>query len=431
MINKNVYICENMLQMENINTLLRKMSVIQMKYDILAEADEQFNIFSILHKEHDERRLHSRFISALLSPNGSHKMGTCFLDEFLQMLNIETCFFNNAIVYPSESDKSENCHLDILIIDRNSKSAIIIENKINAGDCNNESGGQLERYYEHVIVNEKIPEKNIYVFYLTLDGHDPSDTSLGTKYPMLEKKYVCLSYRIHIQDWMRNCFSRTASFPFIRESISQYIILIRKMTNDISVEERLEIKRLIGKSSDNMKSTKLLVENFKHVKWHTVRSFWDELAQELQLQGYEVTLQPTDNDITNTTHFESYKKGYRKNDDYGIYFIPFDGLQLYIWNDFDYYLYYGIEKEDKKVSSKYKNSIMNFLEKYTEYESTKGGSSLIWKEFDFHESEKIYFADFSYEGTFNLINDDYRKKMIHKIITELNKFINRIKRFNL
>ena len=42
------------------------------------EAESKFNIFTALHNERDEKRLHSRFIAYLLNPNSKHKKVTCF-----------------------------------------------------------------------------------------------------------------------------------------------------------------------------------------------------------------------------------------------------------------------------------------------------------------------------------------------------------------
>ena len=68
------------------------------------------------------------------------------------------------------------------------------------------------------------------------------------------------------------------------------------MTNDVDIEERLEIKQLIGESQSNMKSAKLLIDNIKHLHWHTISEFWDNLANSLKAKGYEVLSQPQTSD---------------------------------------------------------------------------------------------------------------------------------------
>ena len=415
--------------MNNINILLQQLSLIKMKYDKIEESEEKFNIFSVLHKEHDERRLHSRFISVMLSPKGSHQMGDDFLNLFLdtlkrnETLKINSECFANAEVYPTEANKTENNNIDILIIDRNSKNAVIIENKIYAGDSNSQDSGQLERYYSHILINERIPEDNISVLYLSLDGHEPSEKSIGNKYPKLKEKYRCISYKSEIKQWLDLVIMKTVSKPFLRESISQYLKLIKKMTNDISVEERLEIMRQIAISKENMQGAKLLVENFKHVKWHTVHSFWTELEHSLIHKGYTVTDRPKPKDIEYITHYDNYKKGFTSKK-HGIYFTVLDGLDIYIWHTWDKYLYYGIAKSKIDLSIESDTKIKKIIEEDNNYQCSD--RSHIWKEFDLPNEEKIWLADFSYEGTFNLIDDKYRELIIKKIIQEIDKFISKV-----
>ncbi len=170
--------------MSNLTYLLKELALIQKEYDFKRAQEEQFNIFSVLHKEHDERRLHSRFIAALLDPHGSHELGVAFLEQFIALLNevlgegtpASKIILDESqvVVYPEAWNKSEYKNIDILLLDKKSKKAVIIENKINAGDSITEAGGQLYRYYEYALNTERIPDQNIYLYYLTLDGHAPS-----------------------------------------------------------------------------------------------------------------------------------------------------------------------------------------------------------------------------------------------------------------
>ena len=94
-----------MTKYKNISYLLKELSIISMKYEILYEQKEKFNIFSVLHKDHDERRLHSRFIAALLNPEGTHKKGNIFLSLFLNVIEVELQDITKVKVYPEELDK--------------------------------------------------------------------------------------------------------------------------------------------------------------------------------------------------------------------------------------------------------------------------------------------------------------------------------------
>jgi len=415
---------ENLFQ-----NLLSKLSVIEYKYHILDSNEEQFNIFTALHKQNDEVRLHSRFLSVLLSPISKHKNGDTFLRLFLNTLLIEDFDIDGIEVFPTENEKSEYKEIDILIINRKNRQAIIIENKIEASDSNHENRGQLEGYFDLIQSIERIPANNIKTFYLTLDRHEPSYKSLG-KYISLENiNGRTIDYEHEIADWLNLCLKETANQPFLRESIIQYLNLIQRMTNNIDLQERFEIRDLIASSSENMNSARLLMNNFKHVKWHTVREFWNEIKEELIKSGYEILNFPTDNNITDTTHFESYKKDYNSKNDYGIKLKVANGLVLWVWNGTgNDWLYWGASRHE--LSAEYQEKINSYrIDNPSDFKSSV--NSFIWKYFELIEEENIFFPNFGLSGTFNLIDRNYRTRIIRdKLVSEIRNFIERLSSYN-
>jgi len=412
-----------MTKYKNISYLLKELSIISMKYEILYEQKEKFNIFSVLHKDHDERRLHSRFIAALLNPEGTHKKGNIFLSLFLNVIDVELQDITKVKVYPEELDKKEYNNIDILILNKK-KEAIIIENKIYAGDSNSDKDGQLERYYNRVKNEDKVPEKEITTLYLTLDGHDPSDESIGTDKTLEDINGQCVSYDNHIIDWLNQCLKEVTNSPFLRESILQYKSLLEKMTgNQTDTEHRLAIRDTIAKSEESMKAAKELIDNFKHVKWHTVRNFWDELSNEIKRLGYEITMTPNNKEVTDITHYEAYRKGQKDKQACGIFFKVDEGLIVNIYHWADYPLHLSCDKED--VNDKYKKAIATLLQRGNTYE--KDESCLIFKTLFSKEENKIWLNNFELDGTFNLIDEAYRKKAITEICNEIKQFVKDLK----
>lgn len=413
--------------MNNISLFLKELNVIREDYERRAKHEEQFNIFSVLYKSNDEVNLHSRFISSLLNPYGSHRLSDFCLRSFLETCRYPSQFVTKLLapgveVYPNEYDQSERDEIDILIINKRTSFALFIENKIGAKDSNHDEHGQLEGYYQVLIEKHHIPEENLEAMFLS-PRREPSDESIGNRYPRLKKILKIIHYNDVIIEWLFICLKTVVDKPFLRETILQYIKLIQEMTNDTSVEERLEVKKLIGKSMDNMASAKLLIENFKHVKWHTVADFWNELTLKLQSIGYEMTEGVNLNEIAFVTHNEQYKQGY-KNKEFGIYFMPKTGLHMYVWYEYGYSLYYGI-CSDEKLSVEYKNRIKQLL---TLDNLLIAGDDeyAVYKEFDLPEEEQIWFSDFSYIGTFNLINDEYRHRIIDKLVANIQMFVERL-----
>lgn len=190
------------------------MNILKNHFENLLQRQKKsdYNIFSVLHTEHDETRLHSRFISFLLNPNASHGLGHTFLDLFLKnVLNINFDYTDFEI-------KTEFQFIDILLYNNN--DAIIIENKIYAGDSNHKDDlektknieekhkGQLARYYHTITsgINKDLDsiglKRNVpQVVYLTLTGHKPSNDSIKTL-PIQPK---LISYIDHIANWLSLC----------------------------------------------------------------------------------------------------------------------------------------------------------------------------------------------------------------------------------
>ncbi len=299
--------------------LLKSISELKTEYDNRREKD-RFNIISIFHKEREEK-LHSRVISYLLSPSSGHGMTNTYCSLFIKnVLKISDAEFNlsNFEVFPNEYEKSEYKFIDILIINKSRSQAIIIENKIDARDSNhthklnldNNIGitnfdckkaktgyiGQLERYYNTIktgIDKDGIacPETqcyNVFVYYLSPNGKQPDSESVGMLKDIPESwnDNSIISYDYSIREWLKECIENTPSEKtFVKEFIQHYLKIVNKMThNDIPLDERISLKNIIG---NNIQHSKYLIDNFKHVKWHTVYEFWEVLIDQLKISGYK------------------------------------------------------------------------------------------------------------------------------------------------
>ncbi len=205
---------------------------------------ERFNIFSVLRMEADEVFTHSQFLAELLSPHGSHGLGDTFLKLLLNQLGILDFETDHAYCIPEHYigpvTETEGGRIDIMICNETRK--VIIENKIFAGDQTN----QLLRYYNH--------DKNARLFYLTLFGTEPSEDSTG-KGQLTSGQFECLSYAADILQWLELCRKEATNIPILRETITQYIALIKKLTNQ-NFDGKMQ-KELVDKilaNSDNLAS---------------------------------------------------------------------------------------------------------------------------------------------------------------------------------
>lgn len=239
---------------------------------------DSFNIFSVLGFETKEDRTHSAFIAELLSPKGSHLMGSVFLELFLEQINAADYLGLDGIQVQREAyvgrvnleDKTGG-KIDVLIKDRNNRS-ISIENKIYALD----QPHQIERYLNY---NEG---KNR-VLYLTLNGDDPSKGSRGDK--KKDEDYSCISYRDDILSWLEKCQEKAPMHSTLHGSIRQYIVLIKKLTGQF-MDDKMN-QDLFNLISGDYDSALLISKNIATVEQHAVRNLLVKIKEKVETEKYK------------------------------------------------------------------------------------------------------------------------------------------------
>lgn len=255
------------------SNLLQRVKDLIAHQDQLSKAKgETFNVFDILGLQTNEVRTHSAFIAELLTPTGSHMMGTTFLDSFLKRLNHQVDFDTNSAtaiveyyIGPINKNQTIGGRIDILLRD-GANQTISIENKIDAGDQDK----QIVRYYNYN------SDRNT-VIYLTKFGDEPSENSKGDL--IAGEDYIVISYQNQILDWLEDCQALAYDQPIVRESIKQYKILIQKITHTLNNEEDKELNALVTQH----------LEEASHIstKYHKVtndlkQKFRKALVEELQ-----------------------------------------------------------------------------------------------------------------------------------------------------
>ncbi len=231
-----------MIESQNLANLLNSISSILKKYENHAAlTGENFNIFRLLNVQYDEVRTHSAILSDLLNPKGSHGQGSIFLEKFVTQFDITDFDFKTA---KCEKEKSLGAktletggRIDIYIEDAK-KNKILIENKIYAPEQEN----QVLRYTK---------VENAHVFYLTLEGDEPSNYSKRDL--KNTEDFQSISYRDDIIKWLELCKKEAVNHPILRETITQYINLIKILTNQSTVLFMSEeIAKTILKTDDTL-----------------------------------------------------------------------------------------------------------------------------------------------------------------------------------
>ena len=260
---------------------------------------EPFNLFTVLRSESDEVRLHSRFLAALLDHRKAPGEPRENLKHFLETVagyweqkhetdNAGHEILKKIIADEGKSDfKSESIRIgrehddiDILIANSAEQSwAVAVENKIWAGD----QPQQLWRYYDSLK-----EYKNVTMLYLSLDGHEPTENSIYSKKKCkrVPQDRLCLiSYEEPLPSWLEGCRQRACDEPELRESITQYLHLVRKLTGtDRGREYMNELKTLLLKEN-NLVLAHDLSEAKYEARAHLVHELWN--AIENAMRGVE------------------------------------------------------------------------------------------------------------------------------------------------
>lgn len=409
-------------QIRNLQVLLQRLDIVRDKITARNEGKEKFNVFTCLMDSSEEVNLHSRFISSLLDPQGNHRLGFAPIDIILKTLNSSFKYNQETIeVIPSFSNWSEYKEIDILLIDRKTKYAIIIENKIYACDSNHADEGQLERYYRRIIEEDKIPQENVEVYYLTIDGHEPSEESVSTssKYKDLPDIVRCITYGNEITQWLQQCMQIACDKPYLRETIAQYINLIKEMANDTEIEDRLEILKIISKNDDTLASAKLLFDNYKHIQWHTIFDLFNDFYSELEKRGYSIVSKVENSMIDDIVHGGPKKR--QQDPKFSV--KNKYGLEITIGCDFNDWFFFGLCSKENKSLDKMK--IKELLQSYQNYDSDFyiDKNWIFTRYFDVPENYYVNIWDFNHNGTFRIIKSDTRKDVIKRYLDDMENFL--------
>lgn len=285
--------------MNNLLELLRNVSTINDKYEIIAQkTGNNFNIFDVLNIKSDEVK-HSKFLAEILNSKGLHNQGNLFFLLFLDCLNkkykehfssshsksLISLKQTDNIVLVEESvgeidlENATGGRLDIVIKGKKG-DIIVIENKIYANDQKD----QLKRYHN------KYPTSIL--LYLTLNEKEPSDLSKSDLKKDVD--YFCISYKEFITNWIELCIQKVINKPFIRENLSQYLQIIKSLTyQSETMEQSNEIINSILNNSDNFLAAKEIAGTFENAKNYLLYNFWTDVKSSIENKYPEKTVEFT------------------------------------------------------------------------------------------------------------------------------------------
>ncbi|MFM5326371.1 PD-(D/E)XK nuclease family protein [Aeromonas veronii] len=233
------------------------------------------------------------------------------------------------------------------------KSHLIgIEMKIDAGDqCN-----QLNDYYDELFFRAKNNER-VSIFYLTLNGKEPSLYSLG-KLPI--EHINCISFDIHILTWLQKCVAQAPNESVVKQTLNQYLSLVEKLTHKNSLIPALSTE--IAGSTEKMLAALSISEAVVYAQERIMRLFWNELNAKLISVGKKPEIYGGSN-IDDICHAYFFKSKNHRN--IGIRYCIYEDSFKSIWTYINVYswLHYGLRCHDKNnqlcVNQELKLSVNN------------------------------------------------------------------------
>lgn len=150
----------------------------------------------------------------------------------------------------------------------NKNLCVVLEMKIYAED----GSKQLRRYEKYCLENKK----NYKIFYLTLDGHKPSNQSIEG----FENKnnLKCISFKEHILPWLKECLNLVKDEKNKSSFILQYIAVIENLIE----EEKYRMADLIKGSKDAKAIIFLYEKILKDKMQEILKKFLEKLGREIK-----------------------------------------------------------------------------------------------------------------------------------------------------
>lgn len=386
----------------------KNLVVLAKQYKNMLDKPSPYNLFSVLRSKSDEVRLHSRFLADLLNPKGQHGLKEqplkLFLRNVLQISVVDEDYSFEAFV--------EYKNIDIFLFNRKTKQAIVIENKIYAVDQNQ----QLLRYY---LTTRNEGFKTISILYLTLFGSDPHNSSIQGELGslmQLDQSYKTASYCEDIKKWISELIEKSAQHPSLRESLIQYLHILRDLTGMSNNYEYIrELKKLLLETN-SIDVVSSLYEAQNELRIDAQVALWKKLTSKIRHEYGEFTQHSLKDDESNiresTTKYLASRRGCNQLQ----VAVPLKNLEdcyLCVQTEWQDALFIGVINDPSKPNAR--------LRRLTVMEGYQGDSNWwpVYKYLDFDGQWAL--RNLTSEQVKKLYDEEYVEEFSNHIVNELKK----------
>lgn len=296
----------------------------------------KFNIFDVLKISRAEIR-HSNMLGWLLDPNENHGLGDKFLKALFKIALNNSSKFNAfdmlLLDYYSFSVYREWKNIDILLVSREEKFIIAIENKVGS----HEHSDQLSRY--RTILEKEYESYKRFYFYLTPDGEESSDP----------KNWNVLTYR-DLVDELEQIIDNIELLPDAELMIKNYINIIRR--DIVEDQELIDICNKIYEK--HKRALDLIYEN----KTDNRTVITDTLLDSLKKYENEGILKIEESTVSNSIIAFSTQE--MDN------FLPVDERNINSWGTNTIYRYYIQMRDYPDITAKFELGGCHFDKAYAD-----------------------------------------------------------------
>ncbi len=242
---------------------------------ILYESDRQrkasgegFNIFFAANIWWKETTI-CRVLKEIVDVRGSNPVANIclklFCDGVLQ-ITVDKEAVEKAVIVREKLIKN-NRRIDLFLNVDN--KAIPIEVKIYAADQDE----QCADYYKYAVDSP--------LYYLTLDGHEPSPESRGS---LTDEQIKCISFREHILCWLDKCLndSEVKSILPVLSVLKQLREAIVRLTSQEGSKVIVDISNEICISSDNYRAAKAIEASLITVRIQMMKKVFGEISNHME-----------------------------------------------------------------------------------------------------------------------------------------------------
>lgn len=396
-------------------TLLNKVE------QILAEADKQrkltgdeFNIFFVSGIWWKETII-CRVIKELIDVNGSNPVADIclksFCDKVLDVVVNEKEISTAKVIREKLIDNQRRIDLFLSI----GEHEIPIEAKIYAED----QYAQCVDYFEYAV--------NSPIYYLTLDGHEPSANSKGN---LTDGQIECISFRDNIISWLEDCLQQPEVLKIIQVSgiLKQLLMVVRRLTGQEGSGVMSEIAKEISVSKDSYRAGRAIEFALQQVRMDMMKKVFNAVEKHIESLDKRIALKEIKTYEKKNLVEEYYTKN--KNSWPAVdYVFEYENMGPYSLRfEFGWNFYFGITDWDadnqwnKEIAEKGSREIIK--NSLTPKESDGSSEKWHWWKYCFDKECNFRSCDGEYENLFD--KAEFKEKMdiafkrIDAVLKEIN-----------